>query len=42
MTFAPAVSVPLDDRWGRTYEGFSEDPSLVPMEGLRLKAIREN
>ena len=28
-TFAPAVSVPQDDRWGRTYEGFSEDPELV-------------
>src|SRR5690606_19630994 len=25
-TFAPAVSVPRDERWGRTYEGFSEDP----------------
>ena len=33
MTFAPAVSVPLDDRWGRTYEGFSEDPSLVAKMG---------
>lgn len=28
-TFAPAVSVPRDERWGRTYEGFSEDPELV-------------
>ena len=28
-TFAPAVSVPRDERWGRTYEGFSEDPGLV-------------
>jgi beta-glucosidase len=28
-TFAPAVSVPRDERWGRTYEGFSEDPVLV-------------
>ena len=27
--FAPAVSVPRDERWGRTYEGFSEDPELV-------------
>ena len=27
--FAPAVSVPQDIRWGRTYEGFSEDPALV-------------
>ncbi|HUG42405.1 MAG TPA: glycoside hydrolase family 3 N-terminal domain-containing protein [Longimicrobiales bacterium] len=28
-TFSPAVSVPRDERWGRTYEGFSEDPELV-------------
>ncbi|MDX1675809.1 MAG: glycoside hydrolase family 3 protein, partial [Longimicrobiales bacterium] len=27
--FAPAVTVPRDERWGRTYEGFSEDPELV-------------
>jgi len=27
--FAPCVTVPRDDRWGRTYEGFSEDPELV-------------
>jgi beta-glucosidase len=28
-TFAPCVCVPRDDRWGRTYEGYGEDPSLV-------------
>lgn len=28
-TFSPAVSVPRDERWGRTYEGFSEDPGIV-------------
>ena len=28
-TFAPTVAVPRDDRWGRTYEGFSEDPAIV-------------
>jgi beta-glucosidase len=28
-TFAPTVTVPRDDRWGRTYEGYSEDPELV-------------
>ena len=33
LTFAPAVSVPVDDRWGRTYEGFSEDPELVAKMG---------
>jgi beta-glucosidase len=27
--FAPCVTVPQDVRWGRTYEGFSEDPQLV-------------
>ena len=28
-TFAPTVAVPQDDRWGRTYEGFSENPDVV-------------
>ncbi|WP_220475459.1 glycoside hydrolase family 3 protein [Sphingomonas cavernae] len=28
-TFAPTVTVPQDVRWGRTYEGYSEDPKLV-------------
>lgn len=28
-TFAPTVAVPQDDRWGRTYEGYSESPDLV-------------
>jgi len=27
--FAPTVAVARDDRWGRTYESFSEDPALV-------------
>jgi beta-glucosidase len=27
--FAPTVAVVRDDRWGRTYEGFSEDPGVV-------------
>src|SRR3984957_10647197 len=27
--FAPCVTVPQDIRWGRTYEGFSEDPEVV-------------
>lgn len=27
--FAPAVSLPLDLRWGRSYEGFSQDPALI-------------
>ncbi len=39
--FAPAVSVPQDVRWGRSYEGYSQDPGLVSelavalIEGLR-------
>lgn len=28
-TFAPTVASPRDDRWGRTYEGYSEDPAIV-------------
>lgn len=28
-TFAPTVAVPQDDRWGRTYEGYSESPDVV-------------
>jgi beta-glucosidase len=39
--FAPAVSVPLDVRWGRTYEGYAQDTELVAtlatalVDGLR-------
>ena len=33
-TFAPCVTVPRDERWGRTYEGFSEDPELVTLLGV--------
>ena len=28
-TFAPTLAVVRDDRWGRTYEGYSEDPRIV-------------
>jgi beta-glucosidase len=27
--FSPTLAVVRDDRWGRTYESFSEDPSIV-------------
>jgi beta-glucosidase len=27
--FAPCVTVPRDERWGRTYEGFGETPELA-------------
>ena len=32
-TFAPTIAVPQNDTWGRTYEGFSEDPKLVSALG---------
>ena len=28
-TFAPTLTVPQNDRWGRSYEGFSENPDVV-------------
>jgi beta-glucosidase len=37
-TFAPCVAVPRDERWGRTYEGFAEDPKLVA--DLGIAAVR--
>ncbi|MBX3080941.1 MAG: glycoside hydrolase family 3 C-terminal domain-containing protein [Anaerolineae bacterium] len=33
FNFAPAVTVPQDIRWGRTYEGYSEDTDLVTALG---------
>ena len=41
--FGPTVAVPQDDRWGRTYEGYSESPDVVAsyagamVEGLQGK-----
>ncbi len=35
-TFAPSVSVPQDLRWGRSYEGYSEDAQLVSELGAAL------
>jgi beta-glucosidase len=37
-TFGPCVTVPQDIRWGRTYEGFSEDPDVV--QSLGEAAVR--
>ena len=31
--FAPCVTVPQDIRWGRTYEGYSENPEVVKSLG---------
>lgn len=28
-TFSPCITVPENEKWGRTYEGYSEDPELV-------------
>jgi beta-glucosidase len=28
-TFGPTLAVPRDDRWGRTYEGYAEDPEVA-------------
>ncbi|MEM7375528.1 MAG: glycoside hydrolase family 3 N-terminal domain-containing protein [Bacteroidota bacterium] len=35
-TFAPTLAVPQDVRWGRSYEGFSEDPAIVQSYGDRI------
>ncbi len=35
-TFAPTLAVPKDLRWGRSYEGFSEDPEIVKSYGDRI------
>jgi len=32
-TFAPCVTVPRDERWGRSYEGFGESPELAQLLG---------
>jgi len=32
-TFAPTIAVPQNDLWGRTYEGYSENPELVSLLG---------
>ena len=32
-TFSPCVTVVRDERWGRTYEGFSEDPKISSLLG---------
>jgi beta-glucosidase len=36
--FAPTVAVPQDLRWGRTYEGFGQDPALVSRMGAAVVA----
>lgn len=39
--FSPCVTVPQDIRWGRTYEGFSEDPAIVaPLGGAATRGLQ--
>ncbi len=35
-TFGPTLAVVRDDRWGRTYESYSEDPEIVRQYGGRM------
>ncbi|MGQ9691470.1 MAG: glycoside hydrolase family 3 N-terminal domain-containing protein [Thermoproteota archaeon] len=37
-TFSPCIDVARDDRWGRTYESFGEDPYLV--KTMAISAIK--
>lgn len=40
-TFAPTVAVVRDDRWGRTYEGYSESPEItVSYTGRLIEGIQ--
>ncbi|QEG33982.1 glycoside hydrolase family 3 protein [Bythopirellula goksoeyrii] len=45
-SFSPCITVPRDDRWGRTYEGYSESSPLVAklgkasIEGLQGPDLR--
>ena len=41
--FSPCVTVPQDIRWGRTYEGFSEDPSVVaPLGAAAARGLQRD
>ncbi|MEM2599028.1 MAG: glycoside hydrolase family 3 N-terminal domain-containing protein [Thermoproteota archaeon] len=37
-TFSPCIDVARDDRWGRTYESFGEDPYLVKI--MAISAVK--
>ncbi len=40
-TFAPTIAVVRDDRWGRTYEGYSENPDVTASyAGELIKGIQ--
>ena len=39
--FSPCVTVPQDIRWGRSYEGFSEDPAVVaPLAAAAVRGLQ--
>jgi beta-glucosidase len=39
--FAPCVAVPRDERWGRTYEGYGDDPGLVgPLGAAYIRGLQ--
>lgn len=38
--FAPCVCVTRDDRWGRTYESFGEDPKLVQQMTVAVEGLQ--
>ncbi|WNV88574.1 exo 1,3/1,4-beta-D-glucan glucohydrolase [Umezawaea sp. Da 62-37] len=41
--FAPTLAVVKDDRWGRTYEGFSEDPRITRAYGYEaVKGLQDS
>lgn len=41
--FSPTLAVVRDDRWGRTYEGFSEDPRIVrSYSGQMVEGLQGN
>ena len=43
--FSPCIAIPEDERWGRHYEGYSEDPTIVTnmgvasIEGYQTKSL---
>ncbi|WP_278911891.1 glycoside hydrolase family 3 protein [Deinococcus wulumuqiensis] len=40
-TFAPAVSLPQDVRWGRSYEGYGQTPDIVtPLAAALVEGLR--
>jgi len=40
--FGPCVAVPQDVRWGRTYEGFSENPAITRVYAQEMVAGLQN